>query len=283
MFHFIILFLKKSICIKFEKMNMKLLLFLIFIILFCSCSSDEIYRKDLNQIFDSTGYAGCFIIYDKTNGKTTYINRERCNQRFSPASTFKIPNALIALETGAVTSDTDTIRYNGIEKPIPEWNQDHDLRSAFKYSVVWYYQDIANRIGQERMKQWLDSLHDYGTMVRAGAIDKFWLDGSLKISALEQIKFLTKLYNNELPFSQRTVGIVKDMMVYNKDSDHIISGKTGASESDRVGWFVGWVEVKNNAHIFALNITPKDSLDSDFMKSRVALTYRLLRELKVIN
>lgn len=262
---------------------MKFIFLLIFTAILYSCSSDEIYRNDLNQIFDSTGYSGCFMVYNKTSGKTTYVNRERCNQRFSPASTFKIVNALIALETGAVASDNDTIKYNGIEKPIPEWNQDHDLRSAFKHSVVWYYQNIANRIGQERMKQWLDSLYDYGTMVRAAAIDKFWLDGSLKISAVEQVRFLTKLYNNELPFSQRTTGIFKDIMIYNKDGDYVISGKTGASITDRVGWFVGWVEVKNNAHIFTLNITPKDSLDSEFMKSRVALTYRFLWELRIIN
>ncbi len=282
MFHFIILFLKKCF-ISIEFIDMKIILIVILTVILYSCSSDEVYRNDLNQIFDSAGYSGCFVVYNNANGKTTFVNRERCNQRFSPASTFKIVNALISLETGVVATDNDTIKYNGIEKSVPEWNQGHDLRSAFKHSVVWYYQDIANRIGQERMKQWLDSLYDYGTMVRAGAIDKFWLDGSLKISALEQVRFLTKLYNSELPFSQRTTGIVKDMMIYNKDTDYVISGKTGASTTDRIGWFVGWIEVKNNAHIFALNIIPKDSLDADFMKSRVSLTYRFLRELRIIN
>lgn len=252
------------------------------LLLICSCSSKEDYRNDLISILDSADYSGCFMVYNVQTEMTTYVNRERCFQRFSPASTFKIPNSLIALETQAVQSDKDTIRYNGIEKPIPDWNRDHDLASAFKYSVVWYYKDIANRIGDSTMKIWLDTLTDYGTMVRASKIDEFWLDGSLKISADEQVKFLTKFYKNELPFSTRTVGIVKEMMMYNQDGNSTIRAKTGASSADNVGWFVGWVESKGNAQIFALNISVRDSMDNKFMRDRVELTYKFLRELKIL-
>lgn len=260
---------------------MKYLLTIILLTLLCSCSGKDEYRTDLIGILDSAGYNGCFIMYDLKTEKTVFVNRERCMQRFSPASTFKIPNSLIALETYAVQSDKDTIRYNGIEKPIAEWNRDHDLSSAFKYSVVWYYKDIANRIGDSTMKIWLDTLTDYGTMVRAGKIDEFWLDGSLKINALEQVKFLSKLYSNELPFSARTVGIVKDMMLFNQIDDLTLRGKTGASIADNVGWFVGWVETKDNARVFALNISVRDSMDNKFMRDRVELSYKFLRELNV--
>lgn len=283
MFHFIILFLKKvKNEFNFFRNFMQYLKYLVIIMAICSCSSKEEYRNDLIHIFDTAAYSGCFMVYDIKTDMTTYVNRERCFERFSPASTFKIPNSLIALETKAVQSDKDTIRYNGIEKPIPDWNRDHDLASAFKYSVVWYYKDIANRIGDSTMKIWLDTLTDYGTMVRASKIDEFWLDGSLKISANEQVKFLTKLYKNELPFSPRTVGIVKDMMMYNQDGNYTIRGKTGASIADNVGWFVGWVETKDNAKIFALNISVRDSLDSQFMRDRIELTYKFLRELNIL-
>lgn len=262
----------------------KISCFLIFIFILLSCSdNNEEYRTDLKQVIDSTGYEGCFVLLNVKTGKKIFVNHQRCLKQFSPASTFKIPNSLIALQTRAVSSIHDTIRYNGIEKPIEEWNRDHDLQSAFKYSVVWYYQDIANRIGDSTMKFWLDTLKDYGTMTRAGRIDNFWLDGSLVISALEQAVFLEKLYKGTLPFSKTTMDTVKQLMLIEDNPNYKLRGKTGAALQSKTGWFVGWVEKGEDAFIFATNISTKDSLDRQFLGTRVSLTKKLLNKLRVIN
>jgi len=263
---------------------LKLILFVMLISLLIGCDdSKQEFRKDLVGVIDSTGYEGCFVMLSTKSGITTYVNHARCVQQFSPASTFKIPNSLIALETRKVSSIHDTIRYNGIEKPIESWNRDHDLQSAFKNSVVWYYQDIAVRIGDTLMKVWLEKMEDYGTMVRAGRIDNFWLDGSLVISAEQQVKFLEKLYKNTLPFSKANMDTVKQFMLFEDTPNYKLYGKTGASDKSKLGWFVGWVEKNDEAFIFATNISTSDTLNISFLGSRVTLTKKLLNKLRVIN
>lgn len=263
---------------------LKPIIFLLLISLFFGCDdSKNEYRKDLASVIDSTGYEGCFVMLSTKTGITTYVNQQRCVQQFSPASTFKIPHSLIALETRKVSSIHDTIRYNGIEKPIESWNRDHDLQSAFKNSVVWYYQDIAVRIGDTLMKQWLEKMEDYGTMVRAGRINDFWLDGSLVISAEQQVKFLEKLYKKTLPFSKTTMDTVKQFMLFEETPNYKLYGKTGASDKPNLGWFVGWVEKNDEAFIFATNISSTDTLNISFLGSRVTLTKKLLNKLRVIN
>ncbi|GAB1371509.1 class D beta-lactamase [Candidatus Kapaibacterium sp.] len=262
---------------------MKTYLILISLVFIVSCAEDKVaYRKDLNSVFDSVGYEGGFVLLDIKSSKKTYVNQKYCSQKYSPASTFKIPHSLIALETKAVSTIHDTIRYNGIPKDIPEWNQDHDLASAFKNSVVWYYQDMANRIGDSAMKFWLDTLKDYGTMLRPGDLDKFWLDGSLVISLDEQVNFLEKLAENKLPFRKGVLDTAKTIMIFEKKPTYTIYAKTGLSNTSNVGWFVGWVEKKDNKFVFATNIKSKDSLSSKFMADRVLITKELLKRLRVI-
>lgn len=247
------------------------------------CSEDKYeYRSDLKSVFDSAGYQGCFVMLNTANGKMTYVDYERCKVQFTPASTFKIPHSLIALQTNAVSSIHDTIRYNGIEKPIESWNRDHDLQSAFKNSVVWYYQDIANRIGDTTMKFWLDTLKDYGTMIRAGRVNDFWLDGSLVISAIEQVAFLEKLYKNELPFKKQVMDNVKQFMLYEDKPDYKIYAKTGFSDRAGLGWFVGWLEKDKNAYIFATNISTTDTLNNSFLGNRILLTKEIFNKLRIL-
>jgi beta-lactamase class D len=256
----------------------------IFSLSFVKCSEeDNDFRNDLMSVIDSSGYDGCFVMRDLSSGKTSFVNYKRCSQKFSPASTFKIPNSLIALESGAVSSIHDTIRYNGIEKPIESWNRDHDLESAYKNSVVWYYQDIANRIGDSTMKYWLDTLKDYGTMNRAGNINSFWLDGSLEISALEQVNFLEKLYKGTLPFKKSTMDTVKKIMLFEDNPKYKIFAKTGYSDKSKIGWFVGWVEKGEKAYIFATNISESDTLNTKFLGSRITITKKMLNALRVMN
>jgi beta-lactamase class D len=133
------------------------------------------------------------------------------------------------------------------------------------------------------MKFWLDTLKDYGTMIRPGKIDNFWLDGSLVISANQQVKFLEKLYNKTLPFSSKTMDTVKSIMLYEENPNYKIYAKTGLSDTDNIGWFVGWVEKDDYAVVFATNISSKDSIDRKFIGTRISLTKKMLNKLQVIN
>lgn len=206
------------------------------------------------------GFDGAFVLYDLTNDQYSRYNPERCAERILPASTFKIMNSLIALETGVIPDENYVIPWNGTNHEIASWNQDHTLKSAFQNSVVWYYQEIARRIGDEKIQRYIDAV-GYGNQDISGNLDSFWLDGALRISADEQVEFLKRLYENDLPFSQHSMEIVKDMMILESSDGYKLSGKTGSGfiNSQYVGWFVGYQETNGQVLIFATNITSLSS------------------------
>jgi len=233
---------------------------------------------EVEAIFEKYGYIGSFIMLDLKTNEKFYYNKERCSERFSPASTFKIPNSLIALETGVASGKDFTLKWDGKQRFLSEWNKDHTLSTAIKYSVVWYYQELARRIGHDRMKEYINKI-DYGNNNINGAIDKFWLNDTLKISQEEQIAFLKKLNRNELPFSEKAMNTVKEIMLRNDNEDYKIFAKTGGAKE--VGWYVGWVEANNNTYIFALNIERKDPLDK-FLSDRIVISHELMKHYGII-
>ncbi|MBN2328196.1 MAG: class D beta-lactamase [Candidatus Omnitrophica bacterium] len=207
------------------------------------------------------GYKACFVLYDVKNDTVIRYNEKRCQERISPCSTFKIPNSLIGLETGVIPDESHVFPWDGIERQIKSWNRDHDLRSAIANSVVWYYQKLAVEVGERRMKEYLQKLN-YGNMDISGGLTQFWLGSSLKISANEQIDFLLKLYRNDLPFLQQSIDIVKEITILSRTDDVIFRGKTGSGfeEGKRTwGWFVGYIERKENVFIFATHIEAKEN------------------------
>src|SRR5690606_21044420 len=131
---------------------------------------------------------------------------------FIPASTFKIFNSLVALEAGAVASEEEVLEWDGVERGWDAWDQDHSMRSAIRVSAVWFYQELARRIGETRMQQYLREVR-YGNQTMDGAIDDFWLSGGLRITPLEQVDFLVRLARNDLPFSDRTMAILRDILI----------------------------------------------------------------------
>jgi|WetSurMetagenome_2_1015567.scaffolds.fasta_scaffold313110_2 beta-lactamase class D len=209
-------------------------------------------KPDLEKYFQ--GFNGAFVFYDLNSNQYLRYNPERCAERFIPASTFKIMNSLIGLETGVIPDENYVIKWDGTRYPIPAWNQDHTLKTAIQNSVVWYYQELARRVGQEKMQSYVDAAH-YGNQDISGQIDTFWLEGGLRISADEQVEFLKRLYQNKLPFSQRSMNIVKKIVVLEKTESYQLSGKTGSGQriTPHEGWFVGYLETKGNVYFFATN------------------------------
>ncbi len=237
-------------------------------------------RDDLKKHFEHFHVQGSFTVFDLKNNKWILCNQEQSKKAFIPASTFKICNSLIGLETDVITDENSLMKWDGIVRSRPEWNKDHDLRTAFKNSTVWYYQELARRVGSQRMKKWLDMV-GYGNADTSGGIDLFWLSGGLRITPEQQVRFLKRLYTGDLPFSKRTMDIVKRIMVVKDTATYTLRAKTGWGEQDNqdIGWYVGYLQTRNNVFFFATCIQRPQSDESGFMSARIEITLSILREL----
>ena len=208
--------------------------------------------------FDAKGVRGTFVLFEPAENRYSVFDEARARERFLPASTFKIPNALIGLEVGSIKDEKEVFHWDGKPKTRREWERDQTLDSGMRDSVVWMFQEIARRTGKARMRDWLERM-DYGNHDIAGGIDYFWLQGALRISAVEQVDFLRKLEEGRLPVGQRSRQLVREAMLHEKTKDYVIRAKTGTSgyTRDAVGWWVGWVEKKGRPMAyFAMNYTP---------------------------
>jgi beta-lactamase class D len=240
-------------------------------------------REDFKKFYEKFDVTGSFAILDENNQKLTLYNPSRYNERVTPASTFKICNALIGLETHAVESKSTIFQWDSIVRQNENWNKSQDLQTAFKNSTVWVYQKLARKIGGEEMKCWLDKLN-YGNTDTSGGIDQFWLTGGLKISPEEEINFLKKLNNLQLPVSETSMLAVKEMMLIEKNEEYALYGKTGWGIDDKkdIGWFVGFVETKENVYYFANCIQTANQSHPNFAKARKEITFLILKELHIL-
>lgn len=180
------------------------------------------------------------IVFDPSNDEIDGYFLDNLKTRYSPCSTFKIPHALFALDSGVVTQEDSFQKWNGTDYRVEAWNKDQTLASAIKNSVVWYFVNTAEKIGPKTMQAYLDKI-DYGNkdMSDNGA---FWLNASLEVSVLEQLDLLIKLYNNQLPFSVADQEYVKSLLLQEKKGNRSLYGKTGGG--DHNGWFIGYVETR---------------------------------------
>jgi beta-lactamase class D len=243
-------------------------------------------RPDLASYFKPFP-AGAFVLYDLKRDRYVRYNEARCRERFSPFSTFKIPNSLIGLDTGVIPDAEYVIKWDRQKYPsfsedtlpFSAWWQDQTLRTAIKRSVVWYYRELALKVGERRMKEYVGKL-DYGNEDVSGPLNGFWLNSSLKISADEQVEFLKRLYKEELPVSKRSISIVKEIATLEQTPDYRLSGKTGGgplAEGRYLGWFVGYLEAKGDTYFFATEIEGPTFIS--IRDERVAVTKRILADL----
>jgi beta-lactamase class D len=215
-------------------------------------------RPELAKHFVDEGTAGTFVGYKTEDYLIVASDRDRSGEPKLPASTFKVPNSLIALETGVVGDpDKDIFQWDGVTRSIEGWNRDHTLRSAIAASAVPVYQEIARRIGAERMQKYLELL-EYGNHDIGGGIDQFWLTGALRIDPVQQVDFVDRLRRGVLPVSKRSQELVRDILPVTKAGDTIIRAKTGLLGAElgkpSLGWLVGWAEKGSEQTVFALNM-----------------------------
>ena len=239
-------------------------------------------RDDFKKYYDEFKVQGSFALYDPQEDKYIFYNQDQFKQTFIPASTFKICNSLIGLETGVIKDEHFVIPWDSIPRYYPNWNRDHDLKSAFQNSTVWYYQELARRVGGDQMKYWMDKAN-YGNADTTGGIDQFWLTGGLRLSPEQQIDFLKRLHDNELPFSQRSVDIVKDIMIMKDTLDYVVRAKTGLGiiDNKNTGWYVGYLETKGKVYYFTNCIQSTGQHTSEFVTSRKEIVYQILDDLKL--
>lgn len=261
-------------------MRIQVSFFLLTVFLF-SCSQNNVKKDNsLKKYFDENKVDGCFALMDNGTGKFTVYNLGRYrDSSYLPASTFKIVNSLIGLQTGKLTSDSMVITWDGIKRRA-EWDQDLSMYRAFRVSAVPYYQELARRIGRDTMQMWLDSL-SYGSEKITGSIDSFWLDNSLKIKPDEQLGLVKRLYFNQLPFFKAYQETVKKAMLFENNANYRLGYKTGwgfTENNHALGWVVGWIEENNHPYFFVLNI---ESANRDFDMSgvRIKMLKDMLKEL----
>lgn len=218
---------------------------------------------------------GVVVLWNENKQQGFTNSVKRANQGFLPASTFKIPNSLIALDLGIAKDEHQVFKWDGQTRDIDNWNRDQTLITAMKYSVVPIYQEFARQIGEARMSKMIASF-DYGNEDTSGNLDSFWLDGVIRISAIEQINFLHKLYHNKIHASERSQRIVKQAMLTEANGDYIIRAKTGYAvrAEPSIGWWVGWVELDDNVWFFAMNM---DIPAVDSLPLRQTITKEILK------
>ena len=248
-------------------------------------NTKEVVKTEFGNILDSLEVNGSILIYDVKN-KIYYSNDfSWAKTGVIPASTFKIPNSIIALETGIIKNDSAIFKWNGEKRRFKRWEEDLTFKKAFQVSCVPCYQEIARKVGVKRMKKYLRKLDYKGMVFDTLTIDNFWLEGKSKFSQMQQIDFLERLYFSKLPISKKTENIMKDIMQIEKTENYILSGKTGLSsiEEKYNGWFVGYVETKSNVYFFATNVIPTDGLNvDDFISSRINVTKNALKQMNIM-
>lgn len=248
-------------------------------VLLAACTVNRAKTDDaLKKYFDARQVDGSFAMLNNIDGKITVYNFPLDTARTLPASTFKIVNGLIGLQTGAVLNDTMLLRWDGIKRRYPNgkeataWNKDLTFDEAFRASAVPYFQEVARRIGRDSMQAWLDTL-SYGNQTIGARADSFWLDNSLRISPDEQLGLVKKLYFDQLPFRKSVQQSIRNLMVQEANTNYKLSYKTGWGQDEQknqVGWAVGYIEERNHPYFFSLLVkTPNAAVDMQGVRSSI--------------
>ncbi|RAJ03835.1 beta-lactamase class D [Chitinophaga skermanii] len=253
-------------------------IFLLAGLVMSACSPNNVKNEpSWEKYFAEAKAEGCFMLFDNAQGSFKVYNIERAKERFLPASTFKIFNSLVGMQTGAITDTGMVIKWDGVTHTNPEWNQDLSMRQAFRVSAVPYFQEVARRIGKDTMQFWIDSV-GYGNK-KISKVDSFWLDNSLQISPDEQLGFMKKLYFDQLPFHKTSMQYVRDVMLMESNHKYKLSYKTGWGIVGKrnIGWMVGWIEENNRPTFFVLNLESEDP-NFDMINIRQKITRDILKQ-----
>ena len=249
-------------------------IFVFFILLVSSISS---YAKEnvIENIYKLNNINGSLLI-ESLDGKVRYQYNVNSQESFVPASTFKIPNTLVILEEGLIKDQFEVIEWDGKEREYGPWNKDQTLKTAFQYSCVWCYQRYAAKVGDKKYHEYLKTFN-YGNLLTGSDVTRFWLDGELRVSVQDQVNFLRKVYNEDLPIQKSHIDTLKIIMLSEENKHYKIWSKTGWSGKD--GWYVGYLVADNETWFFANHIEINQNADLEFRKG---LTIEAFNALNII-
>ncbi len=217
----------------------------------------NVVYEDLSDYFN--GFDGCFVLYNLKTDQYTIHNKSQSTMRVSPNSTYKIYSSLIGLETHVIQVENSKIKWDGINYPYESWNKDQHLASAMRDSVSWYFQHIDQKVGHKNLQEYFNKL-SYGNGNLTGGVEEYWLESSLKISAIEQVQLLKSFYTYEIDFKEKNIDSVKDALKLSVKDGAVLSGKTGTgivNGENKNGWFIGYVENKGEVYFFTAYIQDK--------------------------
>ena len=249
-----------------------------------NAASGGIQEENLQKYFDDLNIKGSITIYDYKNKKWYYSDKKDSEKRTLPASTFKIPNSLISIEEYAVKDENEFLKWDGVIREFPAHNADTDLKTAFKNSTVWFHRKMSRRVGIDKYRKYLKEFN-YGNQKLSGIPDYFWLDNTLVISPAEQINFLSGLYEEKYPLSKRTYNIVKNVMIEKKTDSYTLRAKTGSGlvKTLDIGWYVGYIETKDNVYFFATRLQQDEpNKNDDFLNLRKTVTFNIFQDMGVM-
>ncbi|GAA3917845.1 OXA-48 family carbapenem-hydrolyzing class D beta-lactamase OXA-54 [Hymenobacter algoricola] len=243
-------------------------------------------ERNFQKYFDAYGVRGSFLLYDQQANKFTAYNVARCNEGFLPGATFQIPAVLIGLETGVLADTSQLLHNDGTQPADGIWIKDESVGWAIRHKCEPCFQQLSRDIGVKRYQQKLIGMKFGIMVVMPESLDSFWQSGVSRISQFQQVAFLRRLYNRQLPFSPRHQDLTKSLFRLQSAPGWTLYGKVGKTRRGKMsnGWFVGWLEQAGNVYFFALNVEPKDGKDANeqFLKGRREITERLLQELSLM-
>ncbi len=242
----------------------------------------EIVGADWSEYFN--GLNGAAVVYDVTNRRYTMYNTDLALTRRSPCSTFKIISSLIALENGILEPDDSTREWSGEVFWNEDWNKDIDFNEAFRTSCVWYYRQVIDDIGKDRMQKELNKLQ-YGncdssdwegrlnTNNNNRALTGFWIESSLLISPKEQVEVMERIFGENSGYSEETLNELKQVMLVPEQdrADISIYGKTGMGKAEGVvvdAWFVGFAESTKENIYFCVYLGRSDDMNVSSLLAR---------------
>ncbi|RRB04442.1 class D beta-lactamase [Larkinella rosea] len=262
---------------------MKLLVALAAVLLLSYRPASVTERPDFERFFTEKKLKGSFLLYDPQRDHYTAYNFERTRQRFLPASTYKILNTLIGLETGILKDENSVMKWDSVKRSNENWNRDHTLETAYKVSCLPCYQELARKIGLKRMQEWVAKT-GYGQMdITAENLDKFWVVGTSTISQEEQVDFLRRIHDSKVPFAKKNLAILKKIMLIDESPTAKLYGKTGwaVTSNLNIGWFVGYVEKGDKVYYFATNVESPEPAPDTFIPARRQITEAILKQLGI--
>ncbi len=235
-------------------------------------------RSDFAKYYSQYRLSGNFVLYDLKKDKYIYYNQGQAQQAYPPGGTFKLFLSLVGFETGNIQSpgvDVSELKTT--------WKPEREAKAVYQSSSVHYYEILSHNIGQPEIKNWMDKVQ-YGNADTSGGIPRFWQNGGLKISSDAQVAFMRRLYEHKLPFSEVNMEKVKGMMAIEDTMGYSLKGKTGWAEEDNedIGWFVGYIETKDDTFFFANCIQSTDPGNPYFENARMDIAYKIFHNLRII-